>query len=47
MNEGIKNQCNDSKTSKIYKTKVLIEYDSLMKVKGIAECSPWGILQYF
>ena len=33
--------------SKIYKTKVLIEYDSLMKVESIAECSPWSILQYF
>ena len=38
---------NYSKPSKIYKTKFLIEYDNLMKVKSNAECSPWGILQYF
>ena len=31
--------------SKIYKTKVLIENGSLMKVESIAEC--WSILQYF
>ena len=29
------------------KTKVLMENGSLMKVKSIAECSPWSILQYF
>ena len=32
---------------KIDKTKVLMTNDSLMKVKNIAECSPWSILQYF
>ena len=32
---------------KIDKTKVLMENGSLMKVKSIAECSPWSILQYF
>ena len=32
---------------KIDKTKVLVENGSLMKVKSIAECSPWSILQYF
>ena len=30
---------------KIDKTKVLVEKGSLMKVKSIAECSPWSILQ--
>ena len=29
------------------KTKVLMENGSLIKVKSIAECSPWSILQYF
>ena len=29
------------------KTKVLMEYGSLMKVERIAECSPSSILQYF
>ena len=29
------------------KTKTLITNGSLMKVKSIAECSPWSILQYF
>ena len=29
------------------KTKILISNGSLMKVKRIAECSPWSILQYF
>ena len=29
------------------KTKILMTYGSLMKVKSIAECSPWSILQYF
>ena len=29
------------------KTKILITNGSLMKVKSIAECSPWSILQYF
>ena len=32
---------------KIDKTKILITNGSLMKVKSIAECSPWSILQYF
>ena len=33
---------------KIDKTKILMTNGSLMKVKkGIAECSPWSILQYF
>ena len=31
----------------IDKTKVLMEYGSIMKVENIAECSPWSILQYF
>ena len=29
------------------KTKVLKTNGSLMKVKSVAECSPWSILQYF
>ena len=33
--------------SKIYKTKILIENGSLMKVESIAEISPWSNLQYF
>ena len=33
--------------SKIDKTKILMTNCSLMKVKSIAECSPWSILQYF
>ena len=33
--------------SKIDKTKILMTNGSLMKVKRIAECSPWSILQYF
>ena len=33
--------------SKIDKTKILITKDSLMKVKSIAECSHWTIVQYF
>ena len=32
---------------KIDKTNVLMENGSLMKVKSIAECSRWSILQYF
>ena len=28
--------------SKIYKTKVLMEYDSLMKVENIADCAFWN-----
>ena len=28
-------------------TKILMTNGSLMKVKSIAECSPWSILQYF
>ena len=27
--------------------KILMTNGSLMKVKSIAECSPWSILQYF
>ena len=33
--------------SKIDKTKILKTNSSLMKVKSIAECSPWSILHYF
>ena len=33
--------------SKIDKTRILMTNDSLMKVKRIAECSPWSILQHF
>ena len=33
--------------SKLHKTKILMANGSLMKVKSIAECSPWNILQYF
>ena len=33
--------------SEIDKTKILMENGSLMKVKSIAECSHWSILQYF
>ena len=33
--------------SKMDKTKVLMTNGSLMKVKSIAECSPWSIQQYF
>ena len=33
--------------SKIDKTEILMTNASLMKVKSIAECSPWSILQYF
>ena len=33
--------------SKLDKTKILMTNGSLMKVKSIAECSPWSILQYF
>ena len=32
---------------KIDKTKILMTNGNLMKVKNIAECSPWSILQYF
>ena len=32
---------------KVDKTKNLMTNDSLMKIKSIAECSPWSILQYF
>ena len=32
---------------KIDKTKILITNGSLIKVKSIAECSTWSILQYF
>ena len=32
---------------KIDKIKILMINGSLMKVKSIAECSPWYILQYF
>ena len=33
--------------SEIDKTKIFMTNCSLMKVKSIAECSPWSILQYF
>ena len=33
--------------SQINKTKVLMTNGSFMKVKSIAECSHWSILQYF
>ena len=33
--------------SKKDKTKILMTNGSLMKVKSIAECSPWSILQCF
>ena len=33
--------------SKIDKTKIFMTNGSLMKVKNIAECFPWSILQYF
>ena len=33
--------------SKVDKTKILKTNGSLMKVKSIAECSPWSIQQYF
>ena len=33
--------------SKIDKTMILLTNGSLMKVKSMAECSPWSILQYF
>ena len=33
--------------SKIDKTKVLMTNGGLMKVKSIAGCSSWSILQYF
>ena len=33
--------------SKIDKPKILMTNGSLMQVNGIAECSPWSILQYF
>ena len=36
-----------SSLSKINKTKILMTNGSLMKVKSIAECSLWSILQYF
>ena len=36
-----------SNHSKIDKTKILMTNGSLIKVKSIAECSPWSILQYF
>ena len=36
-----------SSHSKIDKTKLLMVNGSLMKVKSIAECSLWSILQYF
>ena len=29
------------------RTKILMTNDGFMKVKSIAECSPWSILQYF
>ena len=33
--------------SKLDKTKIFMINGCLMKVEGIAECSPWSILQYF
>ena len=36
-----------SSLSKKDKTKILMINGSLMKVKSIAECSTWSILQYF
>ena len=33
--------------SKIVKIKILMTNGSLMKIKSIAECSPWSTLQYF
>ena len=33
-------------TQKLTQTKILMTNGSLMKVKNIAECSPWSILQY-
>ena len=33
--------------SKKDKTKILMKNGSLMKIKSIAECSLWSILQYF
>ena len=33
--------------SKIDKTKIFMSNGCLMKVKSIAECSRWSILQYF
>ena len=33
--------------TQIDKTKILKTNGSIMKVKSIAECSPWSILQYF
>ena len=33
--------------SKIDNIKIFMTNGSLMKVKSIAECSPWSILQYF
>ena len=33
--------------SKIDKTQILMTNGSLMKVKSIAECSLWSIVQYF
>ena len=33
--------------SKLDKTKILMTNGSLLKVKSIAECFPWSILQYF
>ena len=33
--------------SKMDITMILMTNGSLMKVKSIAECAPWGILQYF
>ena len=35
-----------SKYSKIDKTEILMTNGNSMKVKSIAECSPWSILQY-
>ena len=35
------------KATKNRQTKISMTNGSLMKVEGIAECSPWSILQYF
>ena len=44
---GVQDKPYLSGLSKIDKTKILMINGSLMKVKSIAECSPWSILQYF
>ena len=39
--------CSKGRPLKKNKIKILMPNGSLMKVKSIAECSPWSILQYF